>query len=117
MSGVNINKKETKMNEGMTNKGLSKLIEEMGELQEVVGKKLARMDTNEHWDGKEPLDIRMTEEMADVMAAITFVAEKFELVKENLYKRADKKYKRFRYWDVGGKEIETPKGWQIGDDL
>ncbi len=35
----------------MSNQGLSKLIEELGELTQVCGKKLACMDTDVHWGG------------------------------------------------------------------
>lgn len=58
----------------MTAAGVAKLIEECGELQQILGKKLAYWHTNEHPDGAGPIDARIEEEMADVCAAIIFVA-------------------------------------------
>lgn len=54
--------------------GLSKLNEECGELVQVIGKLLATGGSVEHWEG-EPLDERLTDELADVQAAIHFVLE------------------------------------------
>lgn len=49
--------------------GVAKLIEECGELQQVLGKKLAWWDTDEpHWDGTILRD-RLVEEMGALIAA------------------------------------------------
>ena len=62
----------------MANKGLTKLNEELCELGQIAAKKTAYMDTDHHPDG-ESLKERMEDETADVLAAITFVVEKFDL--------------------------------------
>lgn len=83
----------------MAAKGLAKLTEEIGELGQVVGKRLAYYTTNEHPDGGEPLDDRMVKEMGDVIAAIAFVTKKFGLSAEAIERRADKKLALFELWD------------------
>lgn len=54
--------------------GLSKLIEEMGEVGQVVGKILGTGGVPNHWDGTNLVD-RLHEELADLEAAIQFVKE------------------------------------------
>lgn len=53
--------------------GVSKLIEESGELQQVLGKLIAMHGAFNHWDGSD-LAVRLVEEMGDVLAAIAFVS-------------------------------------------
>lgn len=53
--------------------GTSKLLEEMGELQQVLGKLIAVAGSTEHWDGD--LRPRLIEELGDVSAAIGFFME------------------------------------------
>lgn len=84
----------------MAAKGLGKLTEEMGELGQVVGKKLAYFHTDEHPDGGAPLSQRLEEEMGDVMAAIAFVVVKFSLDLDKIRKRTDMKYALFQKWDA-----------------
>lgn len=79
--------------------GLTKLIEECGELSQIAAKKQAYFDTDIHPDGKGSMKRRMEEEMADVMAACIFVAEKFGLDQEFLEARAQKKLALFKSWD------------------
>jgi len=62
----------------MTFKGLAKLVEEIGELSQVAGKKIAYM-TGDHPDGKGDLNLRIQNEVGDVIAAIRFVFGKLEL--------------------------------------
>ena len=62
----------------MTLNGLAKLTEEIGELIQVAGKKMAYADGT-HPDGKGDLNSRMQEEMGDVIAAIKFASDKLEL--------------------------------------
>lgn len=82
----------------MTLNGLAKLSEELGELQQVVAKKMACMDTDEHWDGAGSLKKRMEDECADVIAAIKFVEERFGLDITVMTERAQMKLNRFREW-------------------
>jgi hypothetical protein len=53
--------------------GTSKLLEEMGELQQMLGKLIAVAGSTEHWDGD--LRPRLLEEIADVSAALGFFVE------------------------------------------
>jgi NTP pyrophosphatase (non-canonical NTP hydrolase) len=52
--------------------GLSKLVEECGEVLQVAGKLMGTGGQVEHWDGTD-LRERMTEELADLLAAIDFL--------------------------------------------
>ena len=84
--------------------GLAKLIEECGELvqiAEIAAKKQAYFDTDTHPDGKGSMKRRLEEEMADVMAACVFVAEKFGLDGEFLEARTQKKLALFKSLDNG----------------
>lgn len=79
--------------------GVSKLIEEMGELGQVLGKLMATSGEAEHWDGSD-LRQRLVEEVADVKAAITFVASR-NLTKAEVAaidKRAVEKFAVFTRW-------------------
>lgn len=84
----------------MTANGLAKLIEECGELLQVAGKKLAYFHTNEHPDGDRPLDLRLADEIADVMAACSFVrAHMLDIdLNRRIDRRRDEKFIRFQTW-------------------
>jgi len=79
--------------------GISKLIEEMGELHQVLGKLMATHGDELHWDGSN-LRVRMIEEMGDVLAAIHFVAnENFTAMDHiKMTSRYDEKLARFEEW-------------------
>lgn len=83
-------------------KGLAKLIEECGELQQVAGKKLAYFHTDEHPDSYRagPLSVRLCEEMGDVMAAITFAAIRLGIDLDALHARYVAKLARLHDWDA-----------------
>ena len=82
----------------MTANGLAKLLEECGELSQVAAKKLAYFDVNEHPDGAGALDLRMQDEIADVIAACLFVAHTFKLNVEAISDRRDRKLALFDQW-------------------
>lgn len=82
----------------MAAKGVGKLIEECGELQQVLGKRIAYWSTDVHPDGSD-LSVRMTEEMGDVLAALWLVADKFGLAAA-MHDRADRKLSLFEQWDA-----------------
>lgn len=82
----------------MAFKGLAKLSEELGELQQVVGKKLAYPDVQSHPDGS-VLDNRLEDEIADVMAALFFVIEKHKLDEHIILQRRNAKNALYRKWD------------------
>lgn len=84
----------------MAANGLAKLAEELGELQQVIGKKLAYYTTETHPDGGPPLTQRLQEEMADVIAACYFVMRKLKLDDEKIHRRITKKVSQFEEWDA-----------------
>lgn len=81
--------------------GTSKLIEEMGELQQVLGKLIATHGDAEHWDGLDLLD-RLHEEIADVQAALVFFAETNGLDLGRIAERETTKLARFIGWHDEG---------------
>lgn len=81
----------------MSNNGLSKLTEEMGELQQVVGKMLA-YGPGTHPDGTESLLQKYEEEAADVLASINFVTMKWGADVEKIRQRAKEKLRKFEDW-------------------
>ncbi len=82
--------------------GLSKLIEEAGEVSQVCGKILGTGGTEEHWDGSN-LRVRLEEELADLTAAIAFVTSRNKLDHEVIQKRASAKLALFGDWHEEGK--------------
>lgn len=95
----------------MTAKGLAKLIEECGELQQVAGKMLAYYHHDQHPDGGPPLRERLEDEAADVMAAIDFVAQTFRLDSDRMLDRSQRKFVLFTGWH------EDPKNNALGVDM
>lgn len=83
----------------MAASGVAKLIEELGELQQVLGKRLAMWDKDEHWDGTN-LKRRMEEEFGDVLAAMSFVQVKLELDDEAIEARMQMKTDIFILWET-----------------
>lgn len=78
--------------------GTAKVLEEMGELQQVLGKLIAVRGASQHWDGD--LRKKLVEETADVAAAVVFfVRENFTGDELRAYnERMDVKLARFRKW-------------------
>jgi hypothetical protein len=80
--------------------GASKLIEEIGEVAQVLGKLIATGGDVSHWDGAGPLDQRLIEELGDVLGAIAF----FESVnftpteRIDIHARAEEKRLLFEGW-------------------
>lgn len=83
-------------------KGIAKLIEECGELQQVAGKALLYPNIP-HPDGKGPVSIRFIEELADVQAAIEYFIMYNNLPLDIIERRKIMKVQRFVEW--------TEKGW------
>lgn len=77
--------------------GLSKLIEEMGEAGQVAGKLIATGGETAHWDGTD-LRQRLSEETADVAAAIDFVTAVNGLDTPEWWKRRHEKAAQFLKW-------------------
>lgn len=86
----------------MTNNGLSKLTEEMGEAAQIVGKMLQYpmlQTTNvPHPDGT-VLRTRLEEELGYMLAAARFVAAKLQLNLAVIDDRAYTKQQLFNKWD------------------
>lgn len=89
---------------GMHNKGLTKLVEECGELIQIAAKKMAYMNTDKHPDGNGSLKHRLEDEMADVMAICEFVSLKLNLDENYVLERARKKRELYKKWDEIDKE-------------
>ncbi len=79
--------------------GLSKLIEEMGELHQVCGKLIGSGGNTDHWAGD--LRPKFIEEIGDTFAALRyFVLKNFELHERYLIDdQFNLKLNRFNQWD------------------
>lgn len=79
--------------------GFSKLTEEMGELQQVIGKIEGFGGFGVHWDGQN-LGESLQDELADVLAAVEFVICKNidHLERQRITRRKWVKFERFRQW-------------------
>jgi len=82
----------------MSNNGLTKLMEECGELTAIAAKKVAFMHTDVHPDGAGSMKQRLEEEVADVIAAIGLVCQTFGLNEEHIMTRTEKKLALFKKW-------------------
>jgi hypothetical protein len=84
--------------------GTSKLIEEMGELQQVLGKLLGTAGEAAHWDGSD-LRERLVEEIGDLQAALVFFEENnmTESERDQIAERGIKKVQLFEKWHRGEK--------------
>ena len=76
--------------------GISKLIEEAGEVIQVAGKLLATGGAVDHWHGTNLRD-RLIDEMGDLLAAVEFVAH-VNKVEADVMARAADKLHIFRQW-------------------
>ena len=77
--------------------GVSKLLEEAGEVVQVGGKLLGTDGVEEHWDGTN-LRTRLEDELADLAAAIEFVRSENHLDRERMAERTAAKLQTFRVW-------------------
>lgn len=83
----------------MPHSGLAKLCEECGELQTVAAKLLTYPKDDIHPDGSIQHQ-RLTEEIADVLAAIDFVALKRGLDRDAINARRGVKLGTYMRWDA-----------------
>jgi NTP pyrophosphatase (non-canonical NTP hydrolase) len=79
--------------------GLSKLIEECGEVIQVAGKIIATNGETAHWDGTD-LRERLQDELGDLVAAVAFVGERNHLDQDRVLARVDEKSDLFDRWHV-----------------
>lgn len=78
--------------------GLAKINEEAGEIVQVIGKLMQTHGKSAHWDGTD-LAVRLREELADMIAAITFVVERMNDDEQfDFYTRMREKLALFRRW-------------------
>jgi NTP pyrophosphatase (non-canonical NTP hydrolase) len=77
--------------------GISKLVEECGEVLQVCGKLIAMGGQAGHFDGSD-LRERLTEEIADLQAAVDFVIAHNGLDEAAINRRVAEKRKRFEDW-------------------
>lgn len=82
--------------------GLSKLTEESGEAQQVIGKLMGTGGETAHWDGTN-LYHRLIDEVGDTLAACRFVGEK-NGCSSAIEKRAMQKLALFNQWHAEGGE-------------
>jgi NTP pyrophosphatase (non-canonical NTP hydrolase) len=89
--------------------GLAKLVEEMGELNQVLGKLMAYPDEvrGKHPDGYTDIT-KLIEEMGDVQAALRFFTVASGLPGDRIKERADMKFEKFWYWHNQGPERNRP---------
>lgn len=81
----------------MTHNGLSKLIEECGEVLQVAGK-LLQYPEGEHPDGKGDLLMRLQHEMGDTVAAMSYVCLRLDISQDAVEDHAAAKFALFRQW-------------------
>jgi len=82
--------------------GISKLIEECGEVIQVAGKLLGSRGEPKHWDGSD-LKVRIEEELGDLLGAMRFVVARCRLDAEAVERRALVKQATFDRWHRGEK--------------
>lgn len=75
--------------------GLAKLVEEMGELNQVLGKLVAFPD-GKHPSRKKPLKTSLQEEIADTLAALQFFVESNDLNSKRIDNRRKSKLVKAR---------------------
>jgi NTP pyrophosphatase (non-canonical NTP hydrolase) len=88
--------------------GLSKLIEECGEVLQIVGKLIA-VDGDvsaPHWD-RQDLKESLENELADLMAAIDFIGDHCEIDTARISNRAEVKRALFEKWHQEDKTVES----------
>lgn len=78
--------------------GLSKLVEECGEVTQVGGKIIGNDGALKHWDGSN-LKKRVQEELADLLAATDFFIVTNSLDDRAIQARRQRKLKRFIKWN------------------
>lgn len=83
----------------MHNRGLTKLVEECGELTQIAAKKMAYADVDIHPDGRS-MKLRMEDEIADVIAACAYVSGEFKLNQAAIDLRVQEKILLFYKWKL-----------------
>lgn len=79
--------------------GFSKVIEEMGEVGQVIGKIIGLGSMGQHWDGSFLQD-ELEKELADLAAGIQFLTEANCLRQDQMEIRSRRKLNRFHRWHL-----------------
>lgn len=79
--------------------GTGKLNEEAGEVIQVIGKLIATGGSPYYWEGKD-LRAMLEDEIADLMAAVTFTIHHNKLDKQKIAERSMRKLGLFEEWAV-----------------
>lgn len=88
--------------------GISKLVEECGEVLQVCGKLMGTKGEVTHWDGKlGDLRERLTCEMGDLFAALHFVGKHCRIDQKAVEQRMNRKLAQFEEWH-GQQTAEKP---------
>ena len=82
--------------------GVTKVVEEVGELLQVLGKLQATGGRVDHWDGSN-LKERLEDEIADVRASLEYVEMFNDLDGRSISKRVCDKVERFMEWHRSAK--------------
>lgn len=77
--------------------GISKLIEEMGEVQQICGKLLGTRGNLRHWNVPD-LRVALEDELADLWAALTFVQKYAGLDQKRMADRVIAKLDKLIEW-------------------
>ena len=89
--------------------GHCKLQEEMGELNQVMGKIAAFPNTEQHPDGGLPLTQRLEDEIADVQAALDYYVQVNNLDAEKIASRRIDKHHKFIKWGLSDHSGSEPR--------
>lgn len=82
--------------------GLGKLVEEMGELNQVLGKLIGCHGENKHWNMGD-MNAKLVEEIGDTLGAIKFFVHKNEIDNQKIQDRKILKFNKFCDWHDNGK--------------
>ena len=79
--------------------GLAKVLEESGELGQVLGKIMGSDGRTEYWDGTD-LRVGLCEEIADLEAALLFFKDKnlTQEERDEVRSRTFRKFEQFLHW-------------------
>lgn len=79
--------------------GLSKLVEESGEVQQVLGKIVGVEGETTHFSG-DNLKMQIEEELGNLLAAINFFIDENRLNFTRIQRQRDHKYNQFQEWNA-----------------
>ena len=88
--------------------GAFKVIEEAGELLQVLGK-VGAFPGGRHPDGGPPLHERAEDEAGDLLAAVAYLIEKNGLNATRVERRREKKLALFHHWGLTALDGTTPE--------